>query len=88
MLAVMLAAALLTTMTPGNVYQVQAAQTEKEASSEAAKADSKESKKEKISVISISVPKPEQTSFIKGTKEKGYEAAKGTERPGDTKKGR
>ena len=76
MLAVMLAAALLTTMTPGNVYQVQAAQTEKEASSEAAKADSKESKKEKISVISISVPKPEQTSFIKGTKKKDMKLPK------------
>ena len=76
MLAVMLAAALLTTMTPGNVYQVQAAQTEKEASSEAAKADSKESKKEKISVISISVPKPEQTSFIKVTKKKDMKLPK------------
>ena len=76
MLAVMLAAALLTTITPGNVYQVQAAQTEKEASSEAAKADSKESKKEKISVISISVPKPEQTSFIKGTKKKDMKLPK------------
>ncbi|MBS1317445.1 MAG: hypothetical protein HP042_03140, partial [Lachnospiraceae bacterium] len=75
-LAVMLAAALLTTMTPGNVYPVQAAQTETEASSEAAKTDSKETKKEKISVISISAPKLEKTSFTKGTKKKDMKLPK------------
>ena len=75
-LAVMLAAALLTTMTPGNVYPVQAAQTETEASSEAAKIDSKETKKEKISVISISAPKLEKTSFTKGTKKKDMKLPK------------
>ena len=75
-LAVMLAAALLTTMTPGNVYPVQAAQTETEASSEAAKTGSKETKKEKISVISISAPKLEKTSFTKGTKKKDMKLPK------------